>query len=83
MTVAKRSISVEADVMDWAEREAAENGVSVSRLVTLSLQRLREEREAQRAREAAWAEWRADYEAEHGVISAEELDDAAAELGLE
>lgn len=84
MTVAQRSgISVEAEVMDGAEREAAENGVSVSGLVTLSLQRLREEREAQRAQETAWAEWRSDYEAEHGVISADELDDAAAELGLE
>lgn len=69
--------------MEWAEREASETGVSVSRLVTLSLQRLRDEREAKRAREAAWAEWRADYEAEQGVISARELDDAAAELGLE
>lgn len=83
MAVAKRSVSVEAELMEWAEREAADAGVSVSRLITLSLERLRDAREAKRARDAAWAQWRAEYEAEHGAISAEELDEAARELGLE
>jgi len=83
MTVAKRSVSVEAEVMEWAEREAAHTGISVSRLVTLSLERLRQEREAKRARATAWAEWLTEYETDQGLIGADELDAAAAELGLE
>lgn len=69
--------------MAWAEREAERDGVSVSSLVTSALAHLRDERLASRKRDAAWAEWMAEFEAEHGGITEEERRDAARELGLE
>ena len=68
--------------MAWAEREAKREGVTISHLVTTALAHLRDERLAQRKRDAAWAEWMAEFEAEHGAITREEREEAARELGL-
>ncbi len=69
--------------MAWAEREAENEGISVSNLVTAALVSLREQRRAKRERDEAWAEWMTEYEAKHGVITDEEDLAAAHELGFE
>jgi hypothetical protein len=79
-TVRKVSLAIGREELEWAEKRAAREGMSVSAVITDATRRAREAEKRRKRQRKAWAEYEAWANEAGEPLTTEELEAAAREL---